>query len=1296
MDESAGESFDLEALNRRVGILSRLRDGPTHKRDLADELDQSRRTINRAINELQESDLVERGEGGFVATTAGRLAVDELRTFRSRLDDVVDAEAVLAPVPADAPIDADAVAGGEALLASEPVPHRPLERFHDALDEATRYRALLTALDDPRQIRLLYEHVVTAGRPAELVVSPALLEALRTEFPRRLTAMAEADEFDLLVGEVPPFAVGIVERGPQADPETVVFVVVFTESGGGVCGVLVNGSESARRWAVELYGRVTGDAEAAADALSPEPDGGARATDSDLGTRLARAVEGDSLPVPLKRQGFVRLDGSYFRGEPVADPTTAWRAGLTLPEVHTGYAVARSLEPEDGGSDRREMSAAITDALEAETDCAVVGPPGSGKSTVCKRVACDWYAADRGPVLYREGGRGRPFASVTDLVALVEAADGHALVVVEDAVRTEADAVFEAIDRLADRANVSFLLDSRESEWRDPPGDPRRGTDLSAVHMPRLSETDATRLVEHFERTVGEPVDVPVDRLREEVASDDEGAPNEVLLLLHRLATYADPLAGGRTSLEAAVAGVYEDLDDLARSVCTLANALNAAGIDVEAGALYAVAHPDEFDAVDAAIDQLEGRVLFHREDGTYRTVHESWSVAFLAHLIEVEGAEAAALRFGDAVSALLALADDSGRRQAITRHLDEGRPLAALTDASGRWADETVESVHALGRERPKLAPLFGDGKRDSVAMPEACSTQVREEQPVRLGRSFLEGGFYDRAERAFERLPQEVLDAAVERLLGLSRVAAERGDYDEAVASAERCLDLIGDADSPRARARARLELGEALRNLRDYESAGTHLRSALEDFEALQDSRRTARTLNRLGLVSLGQGDYDRARGFFDRSLARSRGLSDRHGESNSLHNIGWLAYKQGEYEVARKFYQRSLELDRVLGDRSGVATSLNNLAEVAHGRGDHERAHEYFQRRVDLDRDIGNRNGVAMGLNNLGVVAKDRCDYEQAREYLERSLDIKRDLGERQGEAICIENLGDIARVEADYDRARERYERSLDTYEDIGDRAGVARMHNDLGALAMLQGEYGPARERFEVALETSREIDARRTEAETLGNVGAVATLLGDHERAEDRLERALEVATEVGDPGLMSEIGSRLGDVTRAQEEYDRARDHLQQAAAEDGNIAFETARIRLVQGSVALDCGEPKSARERATAARETFAGLDATHLEARSRRLLGRVAAETGDPTAAREHWRAALESFDTVGASQDALATLHHLVATCRDEGDDEAARQWIRRARETLSDAPEAVVERYGELSDGPVADTDGN
>lgn len=1263
----------LGILTKRGDVLKRLSETAAYKRDLAEEMEYSRSTINRAVSELEERDLVRRVEGGYEASVAGRLAVQYLEEFRDGIGDLTAADGVLAPLPADAEITPEAVAGSDALLAADPAPFRPLERVHDALAEADRYRAVLPALDDSRHVRLLYEHVVTDDRPAELIVSPDLFDTLREEFPRQTAVMAKQEAFRVLVADdLPPFALTLADTGTSADEfasatETTVSMVVFSQSG-GVHGVLANETASAVEWAESRLAAARLGATDRTDGLAPDPDDG-QPSPAASGVGSESSAVGQSLPVELERAGFVRLDPSYFRDEPVADPTTAWRAGLSLPEVNTGYAVERTVGDEAGGqlldaddasAEETTVPAALHDELAAGTDCLVVGPPGSGKSTVCKQVACAWYD-DRGPVLYREQGRGRPFGGVDELIETVDAVEGHTLVVVEDAVRPEANAVFECVDRLADREDASVLLDARENEWRDPPGDVDPGLDLAVVTMPGLTDLDVGRLVDHFEETVGEQVDIPRDRLREDVreeAESDDVAPSGVVLLLHRLTTIVDPLAEEQTNLEEAAAAVYDDLagDEVALDVCVLANVLNAAGLAVTPDLLYAVGDADAFGDVDSALDRLEWEMLFPRPDGRYRTVHETWSAAFLDYLLDAEGEAAAARRFGDAVTALLGLADDAGRRERITSHLGTQWELETIAYYPEGWAEGTAEAVYTMGRERPKLGPLFGDGSRadDSIELPAACAEAVEAQRPIWLGRLYSDGGYYDRAERAFDRLPTpqdvagsdgEDFDRAVERLLGLARIAREQASYDDTETFAGRCLALLGDDDRPVAHARAKLRLGQAASERGEFDTADSEYRDALSAFEKAGDRRRTAATLRAVGDNARRQGENDRAREYFERALAIHQDLGDRQGVARTFNSLGVAARRQGEFDTAQGYFERSLGIARDLGDR---------------------------KLRADI-------------LNNIGIVASIRGAYDHAREYYERSLAVTRELGDSQGVEHTLTNLALILERLGEYDRAREHFEEALEHRQARDDRPGVASIHTNIGLVFARQGRYDRAREHHEKCLAISRELGLQHEEPQGLDNLAMVGRLQGQYDLAREHLEESLAIKQETGDlQGTMNSLFG-LGQVALADGEYEDAREYFERA----GDVLEEGDQFRVTEGQVAqarlaVEQGRLDDARELAAAAREAFAEMGSTHWVARSRRVLGRIEAAAGDHKAAHEHWEAILDTFEAVGAPQDTLEALRLLLDDARERGDNDAAQQWRDRIEDCLGNAPAATVDAHRE------------
>ena len=1163
----------VELLESRFDCLERLTEERLHKPGLVDCLDVSRSTVDRAVRRLEDAGYVRRTDEGYTATLTGRRAVESHRVHRQNIADLAASANVLAPLTPDSAVDLDVIAHSESIEATEPTPYEPRERIAADLRGADRCRIALPALPDPKLARLLYERVVTDGCRVELLVSDSLLDRLREEFPLKLPMIADRDVVTVRTGAVPEYGL-VFTDGPDGP---CVSVLVFG-SGGALHGILRNDTEQAITWVRRRFDAVVADATDVTDALSA--DGKDRSEHREMSTpsespelTVPTSSTSRELPVSLESQGFVRLTPWFFANRSPRDPMMAWRTGLGLSEVQAGYAVERGA---DVDGQRRDLHRSVLDRLREGSHCAVIGPPGSGKSTLCKQVACGWYR-DGDPVYYRESGRGRAFDAVDALSTAVREAEGMPLVVVEDAVRSEANAVFDALSEFDGDAVV--LLDAREDEWHySPVGfDPDLAAERSGVEtvtMPPLSEGDYVRLVDQFEKVVDEPVDVPVDRLRarvrDESLSDDEAAPSEVLLLLHRLALYADRHEA--TTLEADVADLYDDLvaaGPIATDVGLLANLLNAAGIEPHESYLRTVTAGEGAGDVEDAVDRLEGRVLFERDTGGYRRVHEEWSVAFLCHFLDAEGADAAAERTCRLLGTLLALADDPDLRERLRRACrHDATALQSIAESPADWAANVTEQVFSfVEQRRPNLTPLLGRVEGPEVAFPTAIPPETRFRCLYSRGIGCKNTGLLDRAENEFRRM--------------VDSIAAD---------------DVISERERTELRALALAGVGEVATNRGDYDDAEDRMREALELYRCIDDRYGQAHCLDRLARIAGERGDFDRLDRYCDDAAAIADELGATRIRCRLQNSRGLAAWTRGDLEAAESYFLDSLEHGRSMDSRQDEAFALGNLGLVARERGAFDDAQRYFERALSLRRELEVRPDIALTRWNLGEVARRRGNLAAAADHLRTALDLYRDIGDEVWIARCRVVLGEIAFDRGDFDVAAGHAETAVDTLEGAEEALDRASALLLLAGVERERGEIPAAETRLETARELCDRAESYQGRIWCLTERGRIDRDRGAFDAAEERLGRALKLAREndyAYDEAIALEA---LGSLEMARELPEAAQSYLERAVARHRECGAERNALEAVDSLVeACELAGDASAAERWAA---TVAGLRDTH--------------------------------------------------------------------------------------------------
>lgn len=242
----------LALVTKREEFLTALETGAIRMRDLVDKTGNSRSTVNRAVRELQEAELVRKTDGGYALTPTGQLSLTAYRTFLRNLDSVNDAAELLAPLD-DVPLDPSLLGDAEYVLAEGAAVYRPLEQIHERLATADRVRAALPVLARSKTVEQCRE-IASNGGDVEFVVSPALWQLLSDRFGTELEPAVEEDALRVAVGEMPPIGLFLTEG---ATPE--MSLLVFNDH--SVHGAIISESCDALEWGEQYFTELWEDAD---------------------------------------------------------------------------------------------------------------------------------------------------------------------------------------------------------------------------------------------------------------------------------------------------------------------------------------------------------------------------------------------------------------------------------------------------------------------------------------------------------------------------------------------------------------------------------------------------------------------------------------------------------------------------------------------------------------------------------------------------------------------------------------------------------------------------------------------------------------------------------------------------------------------------------------------------------------------------------------------------------------------------------------------------------------------------
>lgn len=249
-------AYDLaRTLHQRGNLLALLVEEPLSKRELEERVAGSRSTVDRGIRDLEAVGLVERTDGGYAATLAGRLAAESRAAHVAELDGVDRAKPLLDALNPDVELDRAMLAGVEVERAEPPSSFEPLERLKDVIRRSDRYRGMSPNDSGTGFASFFHEQVVDRGLDLSFVFTRGMADHLESNHPTELAEMYDAG-FEMGVVDELPFGLGV----GHADDWAVAVVLLYGPAS-RLTGILFNENPAAVAWAAGVFDEYSARAE---------------------------------------------------------------------------------------------------------------------------------------------------------------------------------------------------------------------------------------------------------------------------------------------------------------------------------------------------------------------------------------------------------------------------------------------------------------------------------------------------------------------------------------------------------------------------------------------------------------------------------------------------------------------------------------------------------------------------------------------------------------------------------------------------------------------------------------------------------------------------------------------------------------------------------------------------------------------------------------------------------------------------------------------------------------------------
>ena len=244
---------------------------------------------------------------------------------------------------------------------------------------------------------------------------------------------------------------------------------------------------------------------------------------------------------------------------------------------------------------------------------------------------------------------------------------------------------------------------------------------------------------------------------------------------------------------------------------------------------------------------------------------------------------------------------------------------------------------------------------------------------------------------------------------------LAAENGDYSEAVRQAELAMAIFGPLGLKTRMTLAATVIGSANRYLGNHEGARRGFERAMELWEERGDRRGMSVAINNLALLELDDGNTERAQRLFEQALAIKREFGEQRSIALGLANLADVLIRTGQWDAADTVLTEGAGL--AAGNPQLIGTIACNQGALAAYRQDWALATERFEAAIAASQAGGHPHDVIEAMIGLGRVRAQAGDDQAAVARLRAAHALATEIGNPQLLAAAEAALAEITRADA---------------------------------------------------------------------------------------------------------------------------------------------------------------------------------------------------------------------------------------------------------------------------------------